>query len=140
MLCGKVSGLARRGDPSNPCLVAFAYTLIGAFSNDLSKLAFLAGFYKSFQSAGAATGLGIDYAGVAYKVILVATWAVSAGALILVLPVLYYRVTESTSPLSEITAPGREEEVKVAAEEAIERTGIVPAQLKQMEKEQHNMA
>lgn len=115
---------------------AFAYTLIGAFSNDMSKLAFLAGFYKSIQSAGGATGFAMDGGSVAYMTILAVTWAVCAAGMIIVLPVLYWRVTNSTSPLSEITAPGREIEVKRATEEAIDRTGIVPKQLRQMESDE----
>ncbi|UZJ53126.1 hypothetical protein CBS101457_002446 [Exobasidium rhododendri] len=115
---------------------AFAYTLIGSMSNDMSKLAFLAGFYKSLQSAGGATGFAMDGGSVAYMTILAVTWAVCAAGMLFVLPVLYYRITESTSPLSEITVPGRELEVKKATEEAVERTGIVPPQLQQMAKEE----
>lgn len=116
---------------------AFAYALIGALSNDLSKLAFLAGFYKSLQSAGGATGFAMDSGSVAYMTILAVTWAVCAVAMVIVLPVLYFRVTNSTSPLSEVTVPGRELEVKKATEEGIERSGgIVPEQLKQMEREE----
>ncbi|PWN37733.1 MFS general substrate transporter [Meira miltonrushii] len=115
---------------------SFAYALMGAFSNDMSKLAFLAGFYKSIQSAGGATGFAMDSASVPYMTIMAVTWALCAAGLVIALPVLMFRVTESTNPLTEITAPGREEEVKKAAEEAIERTGVVPAQLRQMEKEE----
>lgn len=115
---------------------SFAYALIGAFSNDLSKLAFLSGFYKSIQSAGGATGFAMDSAKLEYMTILAVTWGVCAAGLVFVVPVLYYRITESTNPLTEITAPGREQEVKKATEEAIERTGVVPVPLRQMEKEE----
>jgi hypothetical protein len=115
---------------------AFAYTLIGAFSNDMSKLALLAGFYKSLQSAGGATGFAMDGNSAAYMTILAVTWAVCAAGMIFVLPVLYFRITDSTSPLSEVTVPGRELEVKRATEEAVERSGIIPAPLKQMEREE----
>ena len=114
---------------------SFAYAIIGAFSNDMSKLAFLAGFYKSIQSAGGATGFALDSGRVAYMDMLAITWAVCAGAMLIVMPVLQWRITDSTNPLTEISAPGRELEVKKATEEAVERTGIVPPQLKQMEKE-----
>lgn len=116
-------------------LAAFAYALIGAFSNDLSKLAFLAGFYKSIQSAGGATGFGLDLNKVSYMTILAVTWAVCVAGLCLVLPVLAFRIKDSTNPLTEITAPGREAEVKKATEEGIERTGHVPEPLKQLDKE-----
>jgi hypothetical protein len=115
---------------------AFAYALIGAFSNDMSKLAFLAGFYKSLQSAGGATGFAMDSGSEPYMTILAVTWGVCAAGMIIVLPVLYYRIKDTTSPLSEVTVPGREFEVKKATEEAIERTGVVPEQLKQMDRDE----
>lgn len=115
---------------------AYAYSLIGAFSNDISKLAFLAGFYKSLQSAGGATGFAMDTSLEPYMTILAVTWGVCAAGMVIVLPVLYFRITDSTSPLSEISAPGREKEVLKATEEAIKRTGVVPEPLKQMEREE----
>lgn len=106
---------------------------MGAISNDMSKLAFLAGFYKSIQSAGGAAGFAMDSAELPFMNILGATWGTLAAAIIIVIPVLVYRVHNTTSPLDEITVPGREVEVKKATEEAIERTGVVPEQLKHMD-------
>lgn len=108
----------------------FTYWLMGAISNDLSKLAVIAGLYKSIQSAGAATAFGLDHAKQPYMTILAVTWAICAGGLFLAVPVIAVRVTEHTDPLSEKTAPGRELEVQAATEEGLKRTGALPEALR----------
>ncbi|PWN29801.1 hypothetical protein BDZ90DRAFT_216871 [Jaminaea rosea] len=108
----------------------FTYWLIGALSDDLSKLAIMAGLYKSLQSAGAATAFGLDHAEQPFMVILGVSWALCAVGLLLAVPVIALRVTEHTDPLSEKTAPGRELEVQAATEQGLARTGVVPEALR----------
>lgn len=108
----------------------FTLWLIGVISNDLAKLAILAGFLKSLQSAGAATAFGLDYDHHPYMVILAVTWALCVGGLLLVVPLIVQRVHDHTDPLGEKTAPGREWEVQKGMEDAIKRTGEIPEALK----------
>ncbi|KAK0520186.1 hypothetical protein OC835_007291 [Tilletia horrida] len=75
------------------CLV---YYLLGAVSNDLGKLAALAGFYKALQSAGAATAFGIDVAHRPYMTLLASTWALCVAGLLFAAPVIQLRITDRT--------------------------------------------
>ncbi|KAK0440851.1 hypothetical protein EV421DRAFT_767924 [Armillaria borealis] len=72
------------------------YWLMGAMSNDQSKLAFFAGFYKSIQSDGAA---GIWRAGavkILYMNMFIAEWALLVGGLVFALPMVILRIKEHT--------------------------------------------
>ena len=109
---------------------SYAYWLMGSLSNNSEKLARYSGWYKSIQSAGAATAFGLDHAKQPYMTILAVTWAICAGGLFLAVPVIAVRVTEHTDPLSEKTAPGRELEVQAATEEGLKRTGVLPEALR----------
>ncbi|KAN0063795.1 hypothetical protein ACQY0O_003845 [Thecaphora frezii] len=73
-----------------------AYWLIGSVSNDLSKLGFLAGFYKSIQSAGAAVAFSMDAGHEKFMMTLAVSWALCAVGLVFALPVLALRVTNRT--------------------------------------------
>ncbi|PWN50793.1 MFS general substrate transporter [Violaceomyces palustris] len=96
-----------------------AYWLMGACSNDLSKLAILAGLYKSLQSAGAAGAFAMDRDKLPFMTNLAVAWGLCAAGLLFAVPVLLLRVTEHTEPEQEVTAPGRELEVKAASEEPV---------------------
>ncbi|KAJ1596223.1 hypothetical protein NDA14_001226 [Ustilago hordei] len=88
-----------------------AYWLIGACSNDLSKLGYLAGFYKSIQSAGAAGAFAMDNDKHSYMTNLAVTWGLCAAGMLFAIPVIALRVKEHTDPLQEVTVPGRAEEI-----------------------------
>lgn len=88
-----------------------AYWLIGACSNDLSKLGYLAGFYKSIQSAGAAGAFAMDNDKHPFMTNLAVTWGLCAVGMLFVVPVIALRVKEHTDPLQEVTVPGRAEEI-----------------------------
>ncbi|KAE8209280.1 hypothetical protein CF327_g6715 [Tilletia walkeri] len=75
------------------CLV---YYLLGAVSNDLGKLAALAGFYKALQSAGAASAFGIDVSGRPYMTLLAVTWALCVAGLLFAMPVIWLRIGNVT--------------------------------------------
>lgn len=96
----------------------YVYYLIGSLSNDLSKLAHIAGFYKGIQSAGASVAYNQDYNLAPYMTNLAVTWALCGAGLLFALPLLHFRVTDTTLAQSEITVPGREEEVKAGMEAA----------------------
>lgn len=101
-----------------------AYWLMGACSNDLSKLGYLAGFYKSIQSAGASGAYAMDNDLHPYMTNLAVTWGLCAAGIILVMPVIALRVKEHTDPLEEITVPGRAEEI-AAVEQEVLATSVV---------------
>ncbi|KAI5120860.1 hypothetical protein M0805_008233 [Coniferiporia weirii] len=73
-----------------------AYWMVGAMSNDPAKLAFLSGFYKSIQSAGAAGVWRADAIGLPFMNIFLSTWALLVAGLVFMLPMLYLRVTNHT--------------------------------------------
>ncbi|CEH13188.1 Uncharacterized conserved protein [Ceraceosorus bombacis] len=79
----------------------FAYAIMGAYSNKMAVLASLAGFYKGVQSAGAAAGFGMDSAATGLMTTLATTWGLCAGALLIMLPVLFYRITNHTTDEEE---------------------------------------
>ena len=101
-----------------------AYWLIGACSNDLSKLGYLAGFYKSIQSAGAAGAFAMDNDKHPFMTNLAVTWGLCAAGMIFVIPVIALRVKEHTDPLQEVTVPGRAEEI-AAVDIEVTATAVV---------------
>lgn len=100
-----------------------AYWLMGACSNDLSKLGYLAGFYKSIQSAGAAGAFAMDNDKHPFMTNLAVTWGLCAAGLIFVIPVIALRVKEHTDALQEVTVPGRAEEI-AAVEQEVANTSV----------------
>ncbi|KLO11265.1 MFS general substrate transporter [Schizopora paradoxa] len=81
-----------------------AYWLMGAVSNDPAKLAYLTGFYKALQSAGAAGIWRADGVGLPFMNIFVSTWVLCAAGLICALPMLYIRVKNHTDLADESIA------------------------------------
>ncbi|KAK0556166.1 hypothetical protein OC846_001385 [Tilletia horrida] len=75
------------------CLV---YYLLGAVSNDLGKLAALAGFYKALQSAGAVSAFAIDVSKKPYMTLLAVTWALCAFGLVAAVPLIQLRIKDRT--------------------------------------------
>jgi len=73
-----------------------SYWFMGAMSNDPAKLAFLAGFYKSIQSAGAAGIWRADAVGLPFMNIFAGTWALLVAGLLFALPMMFFRVKEHT--------------------------------------------
>ena len=73
-----------------------AYWMMGAISNDPAKLAYMTGFYKSLQSAGAAGIWRADGVGVPFMNIFISTWALLVAGLLCALPMLYLRVKDTT--------------------------------------------
>ncbi|KAF9443610.1 MFS general substrate transporter [Macrolepiota fuliginosa MF-IS2] len=78
------------------------YWLMGAMSNDPSKLAYFTGFYKSIQSAGAAGTWRADAINTPYMNMFISTWALLAAGLIFALPVIHIRVKDHTDPTDEV--------------------------------------
>jgi len=77
------------------------YWLMGAMSNDPSKLAVFTGFYKSIQSAGAAGAWRADGVGLPYMNIFASTWALSAAGMLFALPMIFMRVKDHTEDSDE---------------------------------------
>ncbi|PBK60050.1 MFS general substrate transporter [Armillaria solidipes] len=73
-----------------------AYWLMGAMSNDPSKLAFFAGFYKSIQSAGAAGIWRADAVKIPYMNMFISEWALLVGGLVFALPMVILRIKNHT--------------------------------------------
>lgn len=101
-----------------------AYWLIGACSNDLSKLGYLAGFYKSIQSAGAAGAFAMDNDKHPFMTNLAVTWGLCVAGMLFVIPVIALRVKEHTDPLQEVTVPGRAEEIAKVDHEVAAVTAV----------------
>ena len=74
----------------------YAYWMMGSMSNDPSKLAFYAGFYKGLQSAGAAIIWACD-SKMGSLGALASSWALMAGGLVLALPMVWWRIKAHTS-------------------------------------------
>ncbi|KAG2135419.1 MFS general substrate transporter [Suillus clintonianus] len=74
----------------------YAYWLMGAMSNDPAKLAVFTGFYKSLQSAGAASAWSTDAARIPYMNIFLSTWCLMVASMIFAAPMVYLRVTDHT--------------------------------------------
>jgi MFS family permease len=83
---------------------SYAYWIMGAMSNDPAKLAHFAGFYKSLQSAGAAGAWRADAVKIPYMNLLISTWTLLVAGLIFALPVLWYRVHDTTDIAEEVLA------------------------------------
>ncbi|KAG9315504.1 major facilitator superfamily domain-containing protein [Chiua virens] len=80
----------------------YAYWLMGAMSNDLSKLAVFTGFYKSLQSCGAAGVWRADAVKIPYMNIFLSTWCLTAVGMVFALPMVYYRVKDHTEDLNDV--------------------------------------
>ncbi|EPQ27150.1 uncharacterized protein PFL1_05431 [Pseudozyma flocculosa PF-1] len=84
------------------CFQTYAYYVIGTVSNDPAKLGFLAGFYKSFQSAGAAVAFAMDSKYEPFMTNLATGWALCAAGMVCALPVIALRVTNTTVEASPV--------------------------------------
>ncbi|KAJ6472643.1 MFS general substrate transporter [Mycena vulgaris] len=80
------------------------YWMMGAMSNDPSKLAYFTGFYKSIQSAGSAGAWRADAILTPFMNMFVSTWALCAAGLLFALPAIYLRVKDYTDLEDEAVA------------------------------------
>ncbi|KAF7331996.1 hypothetical protein MKEN_00079900 [Mycena kentingensis (nom. inval.)] len=72
------------------------YWMMGAMSNDPSKLAYFTGFYKSIQSVGSVGSWRIDAVKTPFINLFASTWALSGAGLLFALPMIYLRVKDTT--------------------------------------------
>jgi hypothetical protein len=70
---------------------------MGSLTNNGRKLANFAGFYKGIQSAGGAITWRLDDIGISYMGMFASNWALLAGSLVIALPVILWKVEDSTS-------------------------------------------
>lgn len=70
---------------------------MGCLSNNSRKLANFAGFYKGIQSAGGSIAPSIDAEKVAFMTEFATNWGLLAGSLVIAAPVVWMKVTETTS-------------------------------------------
>ncbi|KAF8168400.1 major facilitator superfamily domain-containing protein [Crassisporium funariophilum] len=73
-----------------------AYWIMGSMSNDPAKLAHLAGFYKSIQSAGGAGAWRADAVKTPFMNMFISTWVLLVAGLVFALPMIYARVKDHT--------------------------------------------
>ncbi|KAF2086655.1 MFS general substrate transporter [Saccharata proteae CBS 121410] len=73
------------------------YWLMGAMTNNGRRLANYAGFYKGIQSAGAAIVWSLDLHKTPFMNLFASCWGLLAGALVLALPVILYKVKDHVS-------------------------------------------
>ncbi|KAI0809164.1 MFS general substrate transporter [Irpex lacteus] len=79
-----------------------AYWLMGAMSNNPSKLAHFSGFYKSIQSAGAAGIWRADAVGIPYMNMFISTWVLLVAGLVFAFPMIHMRVQEYTDEADDL--------------------------------------
>lgn len=91
---------------------------MGAMTNNGRKLANFAGFYKGIQSAGSAITWAIDDKGIQYMTSFAINWGLLAGSLLIALPVILWRVKDTTS-LEEDIKFTDETIAEVAAKEVV---------------------
>jgi MFS family permease len=80
----------------------YAYWLMGSLTNSSRKLAIYAGFYKAIQSAGAAVVWRLDSVETPYMTMMALNWGLLGGALVVALPVILYKVRDSTDAEDDI--------------------------------------
>ncbi|KAL5122003.1 hypothetical protein ACEQ8H_000219 [Pleosporales sp. CAS-2024a] len=76
------------------------YWFMGAITNNSRKLANFAGFYKGFQSAGAAIMFRLDGYQLPYMHLFISCWVLVAGSLVAALPVMVWKIKD-TVPVEE---------------------------------------
>ncbi|KXN84830.1 hypothetical protein AN958_12124 [Leucoagaricus sp. SymC.cos] len=79
-----------------------SYWLMGAMSNDAAKLAYMSGFYKSLQSAGAAGMWRADAVKLPYMNIFLSTWVLLLVGLVCALPMIHWRVKDHTEESEDL--------------------------------------
>lgn len=79
------------------CTQCYCYALFGMLSNDISKLAYIAGLYKAIQSAGNVGGWGLENNKKSFELQLGAAWGLNVGGLLFCVPLLLWRVTNHTT-------------------------------------------
>jgi hypothetical protein len=77
------------------------YWMMGAMSNDPSKLAYFTGFYKSIQSVGSVGSWRIDAVKTPFVNLFASTWALCGAGLLFALPMIYLRVRDTTELADE---------------------------------------
>lgn len=93
---------------------------MGALTNNGRKLANFAGFYKGIQSAGSAITWALDDTKTEYMTMFAINWGLLAGSLLIALPVILWKVKDTTSIEEDIK--GTDETL----EEVVAKT-IIPA-------------
>jgi len=75
----------------------YVYWVMGALTNNSRKLAFYAGFYKSFQSAGAAIIFRLDAMKKPYLNLFASCWGLLGGSLLVALPIILLKINDHSS-------------------------------------------
>ncbi|UKZ46845.1 hypothetical protein TrVGV298_001056 [Trichoderma virens] len=97
------------------------YWWMGSLSNSGRKAANMAGFYKSFQSAGAAIFWRLDGLATPYMTMFAATWGVLAGSLLLAAPVVFFKIKDHVSIEEDLKfSDGTIEDVVVGANKTVD--------------------
>lgn len=72
----------------------YAYWIMGMLADDPRELAPLVGFYKGFQSAGAAVIYRIDANQASYHAIFISSWCILGLALVFLIPLILFRIKD----------------------------------------------
>lgn len=87
----------------------FAWWLMGSLSNDPLVLSIYSAFYKVFGAAGAAIVFNLDNRGVSYQAMFGSYWGLISGSMLVVLPLIYKRVQDTTQ-VAAVTFSGEHDE------------------------------
>lgn len=90
---------------------AYAYWIMGCLSNDPMVLSMYAAFYKVFGAAGASIVFNLDAQKKPYLDMFASYWALTAGSMVILLPLVIMRVTNTTGTpdVQEVREAGREQ-------------------------------
>ena len=92
----------------------FAYWTMSSMSIQPRRLAYFAGYYKGIQSAASAITWSLDNHLVSYIALFGSSWGLSAGGLLIGLPVYLYRIQETEVSLEDY----------LTKKEVLESTGL----------------
>ncbi|KAJ2725777.1 hypothetical protein GGI07_000984 [Coemansia sp. Benny D115] len=101
-----------------------AYWLLGTVTNDASKLARYAGFYKAIQSLGAAISWQLDAKNVAFKTQLIINWVLLDFSAVLML-YLSLKVRESAEEFRTCETEEHNAEKTAVVKEAVVKEAVV---------------
>ncbi|KAK4048410.1 hypothetical protein OIV83_004756 [Microbotryomycetes sp. JL201] len=99
----------------------YVYWLCGALTNDAVSLGHFVGAYKAIQSAGAAGVYRLDTNMASFMLELGVSWGLCAASIVIVAPVIYFKVKDTTD--DEPVVKADETAVVVGAHGSDEKTG-----------------
>lgn len=103
---------------------------MGTLSNDPLVLSMYGAFYKVFGAAGSAIVASLDYRRTSYVAMFGSYWGLTAGSLIVLLPLVVKRVTNTSMAVEAVEAvkvvENRDEDVEMRKIRPILNSSYIP--------------